>query len=414
MSDVLHELFHLSGCPPVTERPAVALLIETSNSYARGLLEGIIAYVRMHDAWSIWLPEQRRGEAPPDWIRGWKGDGIIARIETEEIASILLETRLPVVDVSAARPLTTVPWVETDDAAIAKIAVEHLTERGFRRLAFVGDSRFNWSRFREQEFFAECAAAGLSCEKAPETWQSTSGKSLQPSSHSFQEWLSQVEKPLGLFCCYDIKAQQVLDVCRSLNIAVPEEVAVLGVDNDPILCNLCTPPLSSVIPDAFRTGYTAAELLERMLRGENVPPQPHLIPPLGIETRQSTETLAIEDPVIAQALRFIRERAREGIDVSDVLKVVPMSRRVFESRFQQIVGRTPHQEILRVRLAKVKRLLSDTDLPLTDIAERAGFEHPEYLSVAFKRELGLSPTAYRREHQSIPSEGAGKSRKRSG
>lgn len=395
-------------------RPAVALLIETSNSYARGLLEGIIAYVRTHDAWSIWLPEQRRGEAPPEWIRGWKGDGIIARIETEEIARILRKTRLPVVDVSAARPLTSVPWVETDDTAIAKMAVEHLTERGFRRLAFVGDSRFNWSRFRQQAFVAACDEAGLPCDLAPEIWQSTGRKSRKPTLPSFQEWLSTIEKPVGLFCCYDIKAQQVLDVCRTLNMAVPEQVAVLGVDNDPILCNLCTPPLSSVIPDAYRTGYTAAELLERMLRGEAVPPQPHLIPPLGIETRQSTETLAIEDPVIAQALRFIRERAREGIDVSDVLKVVPLSRRVFESRFQQIVGRTPHQEILRVRLLRVQQLLSDTELSMTEIAVRTGFEHPEYLSVTFKRELGQSPSAYRREHQSPGDDGAGKSRNRTG
>jgi len=398
----------------VKRRPAVALLIETSNSYARGLLEGIIAYVRTHDAWSIWLPEQRRGEAPPEWIRGWQGDGIIARIETEEIARILRKTRLPVVDVSAARPLTSVPWVETDDTAIAKMAVEHLAERGFRRLAFVGDGRFNWSRFREQAFAAACEAAGLSCVIAPETWPSTGLKPQKPKSQTFQEWLRTAEKPLGLFCCYDIKAQQVLDVCRTLNIAVPEQVAVLGVDNDPILCNLCTPPLSSVIPDAYRTGYTAAELLERMLHGEAVPPQPHLIPPLGIETRQSTDTLAIEDPVIVQALRFIRERAREGIDVSDVLKVVPLSRRVFESRFQQIVGRTPHQEILRVRLARVQQLLSDTDLSLSEIAARTGFEHPEYLSVAFKRELGVSPSAYRREHQSVAGVGVGRSRKRTG
>ncbi|MBI1347912.1 helix-turn-helix domain-containing protein [bacterium] len=395
-------------------RPAIALLIETSNSYARGLLEGIIAYVRAHDAWSIWLPEQRRGEAPPEWIRDWKGDGIIARIETEEIAQILRKTQLPVVDVSAARPLTSVPWVETDDTAIAKMAVEHLAERGFRRLAFAGDSRFNWSRFRQQAFVTACDEAGLPCDLAPETWQATRRKPSSASLCSFPEWLTHIEKPLGLFCCYDIKAQQVLDVCRTLNIAVPEQVAVLGVDNDPILCNLCTPPLSSVIPDAFRTGYTAAELLERMLRGETVSPQPYLIPPLGIETRQSTETLAVEDPVIAEALRFIRERARDGIDVSDVLKVVPWSRRVFESRFQQIVGRSPHQEIVRVRLSRVQQLLADTDLSLSEIAMRTGFEHPEYLSVVFKRELGITPSAYRQKHQSATGVGAGRSRKRMG
>lgn len=380
----------------MSRRPAVALLIETSNSYARGLLEGIVAYVRAHDPWSIWLPERRRGEAPPAWLQRWQGDGIIARIETEEIARSLQGLNLPVVDVSAARPLTTVPWVETDDAAIGRIAVEHLAERGFRRLAFVGESQFNWSRYREAAFIAHCAALKLHGTIAPATPDGSDGTWAERMA----AWLQQLEKPVGLFCCYDIQAQKVLDLCRELDLAVPEQVAVIGVDNDPLLCNLCTPPLSSVIPDAFRTGYTAAELLERMLRGENILPQPYLIPPLGVETRQSTDTLAIEDVDVAQALRFIRERARDGIDVGDVLRAVPVSRRVLEARFRKLIGRTPHEEILRVRLHRVRQLLGETDLPIAEIAHRTGFRHAEYLSVAFKRDTGLSPSDYRERHHS--------------
>ncbi len=386
-------------------RPAVALLIETSNSYARGLLEGIVTYVRAHDPWSIWLPEQRRGEAPPDWLKRWRGDGIIARIETEEIARMLRRTGLPVVDVSAARPLTTVPWVETDDNAIARLAVEHLAERGFRRLAFVGEPQFNWSLFRESGFVAHAQALGLDFTVAPASRPRSRSRSADGTSAHLADWLLELEKPVGVFCCYDIKAQQVLDLCREYDLAVPEQVAVIGVDNDPLLCNLCTPPLSSVAPDACRTGYVAAELLERMLRGEHVPPQPYLIPPLGVETRQSTDTLAIEDEDVAQALRFIRERARDGIDVGDVLRAVPVSRRVLESRFRKIVGRTPHEEILRVRLHRVRQLLSETDLSMTEIAQRTGFQHTEYLSVAFKREFDVSPSAYRAEHHSAVGSG---------
>lgn len=390
-------------------RPAVALLIETSNSYARGLLEGIVTYVRAHDPWSIWLPEQRRGESPPEWLKRWRGDGIIARIETEEIARLLRRTGLPLVDVSAARPLTTVPWVETDDDAIARFAVEHLAERGFRRLAFVGEPQFNWSRFREAGFVTHAQALGLDVTIAPTTRLRGRSQSVDGTSTHLADWLLRLEKPVGVFCCYDIKAQQILDLCREQDLAVPEQVAVIGVDNDPLLCNLCTPPLSSVAPDARRTGYVAAELLERMLRGEHVPPQPYLIPPLGVETRQSTDTLAIEDEDVAQALRFIRERAREGIDVGDVLKAVPVSRRVLEARFRKIVGRSPHEEILRVRLHRVRQLLTDTDLSMAEIAQRTGFRHTEYLSVAFKRAYDVTPSAFRVEHHSAAATGGSRS-----
>lgn len=145
-------------------RRHVALLIETSNSYARGLLEGVIAYVREHESWSIHLPEQSRGERPPAWLGRWRDDGIIARIENATIADAVARTGLPLVDVSAARMLPAVPWVETDDAAIARSALEHLVERGFRRLAFCGDPRFNWSNWRAAHFERLAEQAGC------ETW----------------------------------------------------------------------------------------------------------------------------------------------------------------------------------------------------------------------------------------------------
>jgi LacI family transcriptional regulator len=391
----------------MSHRPSVALLIETSNSYARGLLEGIIGYVRAHDPWSIWLPEQRRGESPPAWLRRWSGDGIIARIETVEIARALSRTKLPVVDVSAARPWPSVPWVETDDALMARMAAEHLLERGFRRLAFVGEPQFNWSVFREQHFIECCREAGIACEVFRETKRTTSRTRLQSEQRRLAAWLTQLEKPVGLWACYDIKAQQILDLCRELNLGVPEEVAVLGVDDDRLLCNLCTPPLSSVAPDSYRTGYVAAELLDRMLAGEAVSPRPHLIPPLGVVTRQSTDILAIEDADVAAALRLIREQAREGIDVGDVLRVIPVSRRVLETKFRKLVGRTPHEEILRVRLQRVRQLLLQTDLPIAEVAVRAGFTHPEYLTVAFRRELGVTPSVFRTQHGGHQGAGVG-------
>lgn len=199
--------------------------------------------------------------------------------------------------------------------------------------------------------------------------------------------------------CYDLRGQQVLDACRRRNIAVPDEVAVIGVDNDELLCSLSDPPLSSIIPNTHRTGYEAAALLDQMMAGKKIKSINNLIPPLGVATRQSTDVLAIEDRNVVQAIRYIRDHACDGINVSDVLKAVPQSRRVLESKFRKLIGRTPHEEILHIQMNRAKELLSQTDLSLEEITERTGFEHNEYLSVVFKRETGTPPSKYRSQNR---------------
>jgi LacI family transcriptional regulator len=176
---------------------------------------------------------------------------------------------------------------------------------------------------------------------------------------------------------------------------VPDEVAVIGVDNDELLCNLSDPPLSSVIPNTYRTGHKAAELLDRLMSGKRAGSEPHFVEPLGIATRQSTDVLAIEDINLVQAIRFIRQHACDGIKIKDVLRAVPQSRRIFESRFKKLLGRTPHEEILRVQLDRARMLLAETALPLSQIAERTGFSHSEYLSAVFKKRLKMPPSHYR-------------------
>jgi LacI family transcriptional regulator len=373
------------------QRRSVALLIETSNNYARGILDGIIAYVREHESWSIYLPEQQRGGRPPAWLSHWRGDGIIARIENDRIAKAVQHTGLPVVDVSAARMIASLPWVETDDEAITRLAIEHLLERGFRRLAFCGDPRFNWSRWRCEHFGRMAKEAGCSVW----THQALSSESWNREHARLIVWLRQLPRPIGVMACYDIKGQQVLDACRDLGIAVPEEIAVIGVDNDRLICELCMPQLSSVMPNTQRTGYVAAELLAQWMGGKRLKGIAHPIEPLGICLRRSSDILAIDDPEVAAAVRFIRERACDRINVEDVLRAVPISRRILESRFLKQLGRTPHDEILRVKIDRVKRLLSDTDLPMNTIAQLAGFSGEDYLGVAFKRSVGISPGAYR-------------------
>ena len=381
----------------MSDRRSVALLIETSNAYARGLLDGIIAYQREHELWSIYVGEQDRGARPPRWLNNWRGDGIIARIETDSIAAAVRRTRLPAVDVSAARKVPEIPWVETDDREIARMAVRHLVDRGFRTLAFCGEPQFNWSRGREENFVEFAEAAG--CEH-----HLFQGKSRTDEKYSWTRerrrlttWVERLPKPVGVMACYDFKGQQLLDVCRELNIAVPEQVAVIGVDNDARLCGLCTPPLSSVIPDTLRTGYEAAQLLDRVMRGEKVRTDALLLPPLGVAERQSTDVYAIDDPELATALRYIREHACEGITVNEVLKVIPISRRMLEQKFLKLVGRTPHSEIVRIRMERVSRLLRETALPLSEIARRVGSTDPMYLSRAFKRHTGITPRTYRRD-----------------
>jgi len=391
-------------------RREVALLIETSNGYARGLLNGIIAYMREHESWSVYLGEHRRGDDPPRWLRRWRGDGVIARIENDRIASAVVDSGLPAVDVSAARKVRSLPWVETNDRAIAEAAARHLLERNFRQLAYCGDDRFNWSRWRSEHFQRLAGEAGVACSvykpsaRARHDWDATEDE--------IGQWLLSLPRPVGVMACYDIRARHVLDACRRVGLAVPDQVAVVGVDNDEFLCNLTDPPLSSVAPDTRRTGYEAAALLDRLMSGrEKHRGQGIFVEPLGVITRRSTDVMALGDKEVSAAVHFIREHACDGIAVKDLLDEIPLSRRVLEGRFRKLLGRTPHDEIARVRFERVRQLLRETQLTLAEIARRSGFRNAEYLSTAFRKEFGMSPNVYRKTAGLTYSAGAPKSQK---
>lgn len=380
-------------------RPRVALLIEMSNGYARELLYGIRAYLREHSPWTIHLAEHGRGGLPPAWLRGWTGDGIIARVENRRIADALHATGRPVVDVSAALPEPEFPRVATDSQAVTRLAAEHLLERGFRHFGYCGDDRFEWSNRRAGFFGAELRARGHACAVFAPRRGTRPGPAWEAELDDIAGWIRGLARPVGIMACYDIRGQQVLEACRRLGVGVPDEVAVMGVHNDDLLCDLCDPPLTSVVPDARRAGYTAATLLTRLMRGERVPAQAVAIEPIGVATRQSTDVVAVADRQVSAAVRYLREHACENISVGDLLKAVPMSRSALERRFKQWLGRTPHDQLLRVKIDRVKTMLATTDLPLAVVAERTGFEHTEYLSVVFKRVTGLRPSAYRARHR---------------
>lgn len=388
-----------SRCEPKHpfQPPRVALLIETSNAYARGLLTGIRKYVKVHGPWNVHLSEHSRGDRPPKWIADWDGDGVIARVENKQIARALADLSVPIVDLSSHRHLPNCPAVSTDDALIARQAFEHFAERGFRHFAFCGDARFAWSTARARHFDELVRQAGFNCDH----YHSAEGENVDGDAETdaIAEWLRHLPCPIAIFACYDARGQQVLEGCQRAGFSAPDQIAVLGVDNDELLCELAPVPLSSVIPDMQRTGWEAAELLSRLMKKEKVAPVLHRIAPLGVATRQSTDVTAVGDPHVARAARFIRDHACEGISVADVVAAVPLGRRLLEKRFRAFLGRTLNQEMTRVQMGRVKDLLVATDLSLAEIAERAGFKYVEYLTFAFKREFGKSPSAYRQEQQ---------------
>ena len=374
----------------------VAVVIEASNAYARGLLAGIHSHLREHEPWTVFLPEHGRGRPPLEALARWHGEGIIARIETPAIARVVADLRrtqlVDVVDVSAARLVPGVPYVETDDAAIASAAAEHFFERDFRQVAYLGDRRFQWSANRRDAFVAAATAKGMAVDVFRH------GRGYDDDA-AVEAWLAGLPKPVGVFCCYDIRGRQALDGCRRAGIAVPDEAAILGVDDDDLLCGLSSPPLSSVIPDAVGAGRHAAELLDRLMRGERLDREEWLLPPVGISTRQSTDVLAIDDELIVAAVRQIRDHACRGLRVARLVKALDTTRRVLETRFTKRVGHTPHEEILRVQFRRVEQLLRETDLPLTEIAARSGFRHAEYMTVAFNRRHGQPPSTWRKLHR---------------
>jgi LacI family transcriptional regulator len=382
----------------MTRRPDVALLIETSNSYARELLQGIRSYLGEHPRWAIHWFEHGRGEAALAWLRHWHGDGIIARVENRRIAAAIRATGLPAVDVSAALTGVEFPRVATDTRATARLAADHLRERGLVHFGYCGDDRFHWSRLRGRHFAEYLAAAGFACGAFGSS-RRTRARGAGDELHELADWVRGLPKPAGILAGYDACGRQVLEACRRAGVAVPDDVAVIGVHNDELLCELCDPPLSSVVPDARRAGYEAAALLARLMAGKAVPVGVRAVEPIGVVTRQSTDVVAVHDPAVAAAVRLIRDRACDGITVADVLRAVPVSRSLLERRFKELLGSTLHEQIVRVRLARVRALLATTDLALPQIAERTGFRHAEYLSVAFKRATGVSPTTYRARHQ---------------
>lgn len=384
------------------DRPHVALIVETSLGAGREILRGIARYVRAHGPWGIYLEPRRLEDSVPGWLKRWQGDGIIVRLSSRKIARAITDTGLPAVDVLGAASAPGIPLVHVDDEAIAQLAAEHLLQRGIRQFGYCGIGGVNWSLRREEAFCQAVAGAGCACRVYHLPAQFRTDRSWEASQQHLARWVAALPKPAGVMVCHDPRGQRVLEACRRAGVRVPDEVAVIGVDNDEPICEVCDPPLSSVIPDFHGIGYEAARLLDRMMRRRRSMPAAQRLAPLGVQARRSTDVLAVESEPVARAVVFIRAHAAEDIRVEDVARAARVSRSMLKRHFRTVLDRTVHAEIMRVRLERVAELLAGTEMPLKWIASRTGFRHTEYLGAAFKRERGQTPGEFRRRMRRGP------------
>ena len=383
--------------------PRVALLVETTLGSGRDMLKGIAQYISERGPWSIYHEPWQVGDERAEWLARWDGDGVIARLRHPALVRAVKRSGHPVVDVLGESGDPGIPLVHVDDGAIAELAARHLLSIGLRHFGFCGIAGANWSDRRKARFAGMVRSEGYSCGafEWPASLTGRGGRAWDRSQARLSVWLKALPKPVGIMVCSDQRGVAVLDACRRAGIAVPEQAAVIGVDNDDALCSVCDPPLTSVMPNHVEVGYRAAARLDRMMRGAKRSGRPELVQPAGVKTRRSTDTLAIDDGAVLKALHFIRNHACEGVSVYEAARFAGVSRSVLQRRFRRLLGHTIHDELVTARVQRAMRLLSEGDLPIPEIAEAAGFKHQEYLGVVFKSFTGRTPAAFRRESQHV-------------
>jgi LacI family transcriptional regulator len=393
----------MQSSAPAHNRKHVAVCVDSSGSHGRGVLRGIAEYVSTYRSWSVVLDAHTHatGRSPHGWLRKWRGDGILIYTQNPSLPRRLSRCGIPAVELYNHPLDVGLPQVGNDNEKIGRLAAEHLIERRLKHFAFCGYAGELWCQRRQDGFIATACEAGTVHESFLGPHFPASLAESERTRRRLSQWVCSLPKPVGIMACSDRHAQRLLDACREAGAAVPEEVAVIGVNNDEEICLLAHPPLTSVQDNLRQVGYQAAALLDQLmggrLRANEV--EPILVPPLGVAARRSTDVTATTDRLIAGAARRIYERACQGLTVKQLLQELSVSRNAFYRRFQTVLGRSPHEQILHVRFEHVKNLLVQTDLSLEKIAELTGFEYPEYLNVAFKRKFGIPPGAFRRQQR---------------
>jgi LacI family transcriptional regulator len=397
------------GITPLSDRKRVMLLIESSRAYGRGCLLGVAAYTRSHGRWSVLHIERGLTENLPRFLQSWKGDGIIARIENEKIAHAVAELGVPTVDLRGSHRPEHGAMLDTDPRIVTRMAAEHFLDIGFRHFAYIGYPGVDFSERRFVAYREYLKSRGMEVSVYSPVHHAPTHTDIlgwegrgELEGAAIAEWLQSLPRPLSVFACNDVRGRQIIDACNESGLAIPEEVAVIGVDDDEVICELSNPPLSSVQPDTIRLGYEGAALLDAMMDGEPAPAETIFIPPKGIARRLSSEAAAIDDREVASAMQIIRDHACGGLTVQDVIERLNVSRSTLERRFHAAFGRSPAMEIERVRMSRAKLLLMETRYKLSKIAVMTGYGTASQFATAFKRHSGFTPGEFRKQTELSP------------
>lgn len=379
----------------------VLLVIESSRAYGRGLIQGITRYVQETNNWVVHFEEQGILTTVPPWLKEWKGDGIICRTGVSPLGGFLRTLGCPIVEL-LGDGVRYVSEVQSDATEVAACAVDHYTSLGFRNFAYYSYGNAWWGSLRGEFFKNLLKERGYDCHmllsRRERRYVSFPVWSNEYES-SLIEWLEALPKPVAIWTAADTVAQRVHNACVKIGLLIPDQVALLGTDNDQYLCNVLTPSLSSIEPNSIRVGYEAAKLLDlKMRKKEHLPTLPIKIPPLGVVTRQSSDIIAVEDREMVRIARMIRQEALNGLQVNDLVRESDLSKRSLERRFKKCFGRTIDYEIVQIRINYAKKLLTDTLLPISVVGEQSGFDG-NYFIKAFRRIVGISPREYRRKYQ---------------
>ena len=381
--------------------PVRRIILFLANEWApcRGILRGVYNYAWPRHRW-VFNQFHPAGAARDyaDKLRAWQPDGVIFYPANEELLEIVAHLPCPVVTISHQALRDRVPHLGINEEAVGEMAAQHFLERGFRTFAFVGRKAHRLSRPREAGFRNTLVRYGYDCASRedflPLSDDSVAGWERQSSA--MRRWLKQLPRRTAILVWNDGCGVRLSEACLRAGLRVPEDIALLGVDNDDLLCRMAHPPLSSVHLPFEAIGLAAAQMLDGLICGTSVEARSFL--PDTVVTRASTDILAIEDEDVVRALQFIRDHASQPIDVQSIERVVPLSRRALERRFRRFLGRSPLQELQRVRVEHAKELLSQKHLSIATVATRSGFGSPTYLSRVFRRETGLTPSAFRKRH----------------
>lgn len=377
-------------------RKRVALLVETSLGSGREILRGIARYARQAGDWQLFHAAGGLPDAFPGWMESWEGDAVIARIQNETTRERLESLSLPVIDVLGVCE-NRFPLVHVDDAAIARLVAEHFRSRHFVHYAFYGIAGENWSQRRASAYREACR--GAKSFSLLETSRESAGLKGD-ATRQLHEWLRNLPKPVAMMVCSDQRGLELLEACLAENLSVPEEIAVIGVDNDTALCEISAPPLSSVRGGHFNVGFEAAKLLDAILGGESPPEASLLVRPNGLVERDSSNLQAITDPLVARGVRYIREHLADSITNDTISRAAGLSRTLFQKRFREATGQSVREFILGRRIERALLLIRETDLPLAEVAVLCGFRHQEYLGQVVKQATGDTPGAIRKAARS--------------